>query len=405
MATTANDEGRGSTMREAKTFGVLKDIKNGEYRVVATPAEVRTLVEDGVEVHVASGAGYKAGFDDADYAAAGAIIEDANEQVWQTCDFVTKVKEIEPSEYDLIREGQVVFCCIHPAAHREEVDVLLDKKTVAFSAEDSHRFGSPNCEAAGKAGAFMGLWALMSNNGGLGKFANGIGPSEPVKAIVCGAGIVGRGAIDTLYRLGVDLTVIAVHDSTLEAMAEKYPGIKTMRSEDASLAELMPDADLLLNCVRWPKDATEYMITREMVASMRRGSVICDISNDFGCIETFRETTHDDPIYVEEGVVHYCVSNIPGAIAGSTSVAYAQALLAHFRSILADGVAEACVKNGFLRRSLTCYDGYLTHEETSGIQGRPWVRPEVILGIADRDLDPAPPATKTTSDNYYPEFA
>ena len=404
-AGSADGKRKGDNMRESKTFGVLRDIKNGEYRVVATPAEVKALVEDGVEVRVATGAGYKAGFDDADYAAAGAIITDTNEEIWQTCDFVAKVKEIEPSEYDLIREGQIIFCCIHPAAHPEEVSILLDKKTTAFAAEDSHRFGSPNCEAAGKAGAFMGLWAMMSNNGGSGKFANGIGPSEPVKAIVCGAGTVGRGAIDTLYRMGVDLTVIAVHESTLDAMTEKYPGIKTITAERASLAELMPSADLLLNCVRWPKDASEYMITRDMVASMRRGSVICDISNDFGCIETFRETTHDDPIYIEEGVVHYCVSNIPGAIAGSTSVAYAQALLPHFRSILADGVAEACVKNGFLRRSLTCYDGYLTHEETSGIQGRPWVRPEVILGIADRDLDSAPPATKTTSDNFYPQFA
>ena len=401
----ANGKTGGGNMSESKTFGVLRDIKNGEYRVVATPAEVGTLVEDGVEVRVASGAGYKAGFDDADYAAAGAIVAETNEEIWQACDFVAKVKEIEPSEYDLIREGQVVFCCIHPAAHPEEVSVLLEKKAKAFAAEDSHRFGSPNCEAAGKAGAFMGLWAMMSNNGGSGKFANGVGPSEPVKAIVCGAGVVGRAAIDTLYRLGVDVTVVDVYEPALEAMVEKYPNIKTAPAGRDSLAELMPGADLLLNCVRWPKDATEYMITREMVASMRRGSVICDISNDFGCIETFRETTHDDPIYIEEGVVHYCVCNIPGAIAGSTSVAYAQALLPHFRSILADGVAEACAKNGFLRRSLTCYDGYLTHEETSGIQGRPWVRPEVILGIADLDLDPAPSATKTVSDNFYPEFA
>ena len=389
---------------ESKTFGVLRDIKNGEFRVVLTPAEVAELVSDGVKVYVASGAGYKAGFDDADYAAAGATVTETNEEIWAKCDFVAKVKEIEPSEYDLIREGQIIFCCIHPAAHPEEVSVLLEKKVVAFAAEDSHRYGSPNCEAAGKAGAFMGLWAMMSNNGGSGKFVNGVGPSEPVRAIVCGAGTVGRAAIDTLYRLGAEVTVADVYEPALEAVASKYPGIRTMPAGREALAEKMPETDLLLNCVRWPKDAADYMITREMVASMRRGSVICDISNDYGCIETFRETTHDDPIYVEEGVVHYCVNNIPGAIAGSTSVAYAQALLPHFRSILANGVAEACVKDGFLRRSLTCYNGYLTHEETSGIQGRPWVRPEVILGIEDRELDPAPAPTKTTSDNFYPEF-
>ena len=387
-----------------KTFGVLRDIKNGEFRVVLTPAEIRTLVDDGVDVYVASGAGFKAGFYDEDYEAAGAKIAKTNEEIWEKCDFVARVKELEPSEYDLPREGQIIFTCIHPAAHREEVDALLDKKVIAFTAEDSHRYGSPNCEAAGKAGAFMGLWAMMSNNGGSGKFASGVGPSEPVKAIVCGAGTVGRAAVDTLYRLGAKVTVSDVYPPALEAVKEKYPDIDTMDPTKEPLADRMPGTDLVINSVRWPKDAKDFMITREMVASMRRGSVICDISNDYGCIETFHETTHDDPTYVEEGVIHYCVSNIPGAIAGSTSVAYGQALLPHFRSILKDGVAEACAKDGYLRRSLTCYKGYLTHEETSGIQGRPWVKPEVILEIEDRELDPAPPATKTVSDNYYPEF-
>ena len=165
-------------MEQIKTFGVLRDIKNGEYRVVLTPAEVAVLAADGVTVYVAAGAGYKAGFDDSDYEAAGAIVTGTNEEIWQTCDFVAKVKEIEPSEYDLIREGQMIFCCVHPAAHPEEVGVLLDKKVIAITAEDSHRYGSPNCEAAGKAGAFMGLWAMMSNHGGAGKFASGVGPSD-----------------------------------------------------------------------------------------------------------------------------------------------------------------------------------------------------------------------------------
>ena len=387
-----------------KNIGVLKDIKSGEFRVVMTPDEVRELVSDGIDVYVASGAGVRAGFDDDAYADAGAVIKKTNEEIWACCDMIVKVKEIEPSEYDLIREGQIIFTCIHPAAHREEVDVLLDKKVTAITAEDSHRHGSPNCEAAGKAGSFMGLWALMSNNGGLGKFANGVGPSEPVNAIVCVAGTVGRAAIDTLWRLGAHVTVSDVREDVLARMEEEYPGIDVMLSSKEALSEALPSMDLVINSVRWPKDAKDYMISRGMVASMRRGSVICDISNDYGCIETFRETTHEDPIYTEEGVIHYCVNNIPGAIAGSTSVAYAKALLPHFRSILKDGLAEACVKDGYLCRSLTCYDGYLTHEETSGIQGRPWVSPERILGIEGRDLDPAPPATSTRSDNIYPEF-
>lgn len=386
-------------------FGILKDIKSGEARVVATPTEVSELARDGHEIYVASGSGYLAGFDDEKYAAAGAIVTETNEEIWATCDFVAKVKEIEASEYDLMREGQLIYCCIHPAAHKEEVDALLDKKVIAITAEDSHRYGSPNCEAAGKTGAFMGLWSMMTMNGGSGKFANGLGGAAGVRAIVCGCGTVGKAAIEVLQNMGVQVTIADINLGALRAVSELYNGkVNTIISNKFNLSRELPSTDLVINSVRWPKNATEPMITREMVASMKRGSVIVDISNDYGCIETFHETTLDDPTYIEEGVVHYCVSNMPSAIAGATSIAYAAGVLPHFRAIMNKGLETACAEDGFLRRSLTAYKGYLTHEETSGIQNRPWVKPEVILGIQDRNLDPAPPATKTTSTNFYEEF-
>ncbi len=387
-------------------FGILKDIKNGEFRVIATPTEVGILVADGNEVFVCSGAGFKAGFDDDEYAKAGATVVADNETIWKECDFIAKVKEIEASEYDYLREGQIIYTCIHPAAHKEEVDALLEKKVIAFTAEDSHRFGSPNCEAAGKAGAFMGLWSMMSTNGGSGKFASGLAGAPGVRAVVCGCGIVGKAAIEVLVNIGCQVTVADVNVGVLRDISSKYNGkISTIISNRVNLQNILPSTDLVINCVRWPKNATEYMIDRAMVASMKRGSVIVDISNDYGCIETFHETTHEDPTYIEEGVVHYCVSNIPGAIAGSTSVSYAASVLPHFRNIIKNGVAGACVRDGFLRRSLTAYRGYLTHEETSGIQNRPWVPAEKILGIEDQKLDPAPKPTLTRSDNFYPEFS
>ena len=387
-------------------FGILKDIKNGEFRVIATPTEVGILVADGNEVFVCSGAGFKAGFDDDEYAKAGATVVADNETIWKECDFVAKVKEIEPSEYDYLREGQIIYTCIHPAAHKEEVDVLLEKKVIAFTAEDSHRFGSPNCEAAGKAGAFMGLWSMMSTNGGSGKFASGLAGAPGVRAVVCGCGIVGKAAIEVLVNIGCQVTVADVNVGVLRDISSKYNGkISTIISNHVNLQNILPSTDLVINCVRWPKDAKDFMIDRAMVASMKRGSVIVDISNDYGCIETFHETTHENPTYIEEGVVHYCVSNIPGAIAGSTSVSYAASVLPHFRNIIKNGVAGACVRDGFLRRSLTAYRGYLTHEETSGIQNRPWVPAEKILGIEDQKLDPAPKPTLTRSDNFYPEYS
>lgn len=382
-------------------FGVLKEIKDGEYRVVATPAEINTLVKDGHTVYVQKAAGYMAGFDDEEYAKAGAIMTDTMEEIYSTCDFVAKVKEIEECEYDLLRENQIIFACVHPAGHPEEVDALLEKKTISFAAEDSHRFGSPNCEAAGKQGVMMGLQSMMTINGGCGKFVSGLGGAAGIKALVIGCGTVGKGAIEVLAAMNAWVTCADVNIGTLREIGAKYNGkVNTMVAGNYNLKKILPEIDLVINCVRWPKNATEYMIDREMVKSMGRGSVIVDVSNDVGAIETFHETTHSDPTYIEEGVVHYCVSNIPGAIAQSTSIAYAASILPHFRSIMNEGIETACTKNGFLRRSLTTYKGYLTHEETSGIQGKPWIKPEEILKITDRQLDPAPPATLTKSDNF-----
>ncbi len=383
-------------------LGILKDIKNGENRVIATPAEVATLTSDGVSVKVQKGAGIKAGFEDTAYEAAGAVLSDTAEEIYKTCDMVAKVKEFEPSEYDLLREGQIVFTCIHPAAHPEEVQALLDRKVIAFTAEDSHRYGSPNCEAAGKQGALFGLESMLTINGGKGKFVSGLGGAPGMKVLILGGGIVGQAALSVLHALGAWCTVMDINIGTLRSISRQYhEQVNTMISTKENIKKLLPDTDLVLNCVKWPKGCTEYLIDRPMLRLMEKGSVIVDISNDEqGAVESFRETTHENPRYTEDGIVHYCVGNIPGAIAHSTSIAYATSVLPHFRSLAKYGVAEACARDGYLRRSLTAYKGYLTHEETSALQNRPWIRPEDILEIADQNLDPAPPATVTRSDHY-----
>ena len=223
-----------------------------------------------------------------------------------------------------------------------------------------------------------------------------------MKVLILGGGTVGQAALSVLHALGAWVTVADISIGTLRSLQNEYrQSIDTMISSRENVKALLPSVDMVLNCVKWPKGNTEYLVTREMVRSMEPGSVIVDISNDEqGALETFHETTHENPRYVEEGVVHYCVSNIPGAIANSTSVAYAASVLPHFRSILSNGVAEACARDGYLRRSLTAYKGHLTHEETSALQNRPWVRPEDILGISGRELDPAPPATVSRSHNF-----
>ena len=384
-------------------FGLLKDIKNGEYRVIATPSEIASIVADGHTALVQKGAGEKAGFEDEEYVRAGAELVDTAEEMYARSDFLTKVKEFEPCEFDLLRENQIVFTCIHPAAHPEEVQALLNKKVIAFTAEDSHRYGSPNCEAAGKQGALMGLESMLSINGGKGKFVSGLGGAPGMKVLILGGGVVGQAALSVLHALGAWVTVMDINIGTLRSISRQYhEQVNTMISTKENIAKLLPETDMVLNCVKWPKNRTDHLIDRAMVKTMSKGSVSVDISNDVGVIETFHETTHENPRYIEEGVVHYCVSNIPGAIANSTSVAYAASVLPHFRSIMNQGVAAACAKDGFLRRSLTAYKGYLTHEETSALQGRPWIRPEDILGLTGQNIDPAPPATVTRSENFIP---
>lgn len=383
-------------------FGILKEIKQGEYRVTATPSEIGTIVSDGHKVLVQKDAGLKAGFSNEEYEKAGAEIVNTAEEMYERCDFLAKVKEIEPSEYKLLREGQIIYTCIHPAANREEVQAILDSKCIAFTAEDSHRYGSVNGEAAGKQGALMGLNAMLTINGGKGKFVSGLTGSPGIKVLILGGGMVGRAALEVLHSLGAWCTIMDINMGTLKELKRMYnEKVNTQFSTKENVKKILPEIDLVINAVKWPKGCTDYLIDKDMLNLMEKGSVIVDISNDKpGAIESFRETTHEEPIYIENGIVHYCVSNIPSLIARSVSEALAASILTHFRSILNLGVKEACIRDGYLRRSLTAYKGYLTHEETSAIQNRPWIRPEQILGIENEELDPAPPATVTRSNNF-----
>lgn len=383
-------------------FGVLKDIKIGENRVIATPSEVITINGDGHIVLVQKDAGLKAGFANEDYIKAGAEIVETAEEIYKRCDFIAKVKEIEETEYKMLREGQILYTCVHPAAHNEEVQALLDSKCISFTAEDSHRFGSVNCEAAGKQGALMGLYSMLTFNGGSGKFVSGLAGAPGIKVLILGGGLVGKSALQVLHSLGAWCTVMDISMGTLRDIGKMYnEKVNTQFSTKENVRKILPEIDLVINSVKWPKGCTDYLIERDMLSLMGRGSVIVDISNDIpGAIESFHETTHDKPIYIENGIVHYCVSNIPGSIARSVSEAYAASVLPHIRSILNLGIEKACIKDGFLRRSLTTYKGYLTHEETSAIQNRPWVKPEDILKISNEKLDLAPSATLTNSSNF-----
>lgn len=378
--------------------GLLKDIKDGEFRTIMTPNEVAELIALGAEVWVEKDAGAGASFEDCEYEKVGAKIAKNMQEIYANCDLVTKVKELEECEYDLLREGQIIFTCLHPAASREEVDVLLKSKVIAFTAEDTHRYGSPNCEIAGKLGLLKGAEHLLRTNGGSGQLICGAGGAPAANVLIIGAGLAGSGALQLAYGLGANITVMDINVKILRELIQKYPGISTMISSSSNIKTLMPNLDLIVNCVKWPKHRKDHLITRDMLSLMKKGSVIVDVSADVGgAIETYRHTTHEHPTFVVDGIVHYGVDNIPGAASKTTSVAYAASVIDHFKSIVQNGVKEACRLNGYLRRSMTSYKGILTHEETSAIQGREWVTPEEILGLEEGTYEIAPKATTTSS--------
>ncbi len=384
-------------------FGVLKDIKRDENRVICTPVEVASIVSAGHTVFVQKDCGKGAGFTDDKYTRAGATVLDTAKLLWDKCEFIAKVKEIEESEYGFLRENQLIYCCIHPAEHPEEVQALLKSRCIAISAEDSHRYGSPNCEAAGKQGALFGLESMLTINGGKGKFVGGFAGAPGMNILILGGGVVGRGALSVLYALGGNITVMDINMGVLKTLGDQYDNkINTMFCTKENIASVLPYTDMVINCVKWPKQRKDYLIDKEMLKSMEEGSVLVDISNDApGAIESSRETHHTAPRYIVNGVVHYCVSNIPGAVAHSTSVALGAETLPLLLNILNNGLKKACIDDGYIRRSLTTYKGYLTHEETSAVQGIPWIRPEDILEIAGEKLDFAPPATTAESNNFY----
>lgn len=379
-------------------IGLLKDIKNGEYRTILTPNEVAELIATGNEVFVQSGAGAGASFDDIAYQKEGAIIVQTMEEIYKNCDFITKVKEISKQEYHLLRENQIIFTCIHPAANREEVDALLNAKVISFTAEDTHRYGSPNCEIAGKLGALKGAEHLLRTNGGMGQLICGAGGAPAANVLIIGAGLAGHGAIEICYHLGANVTVLETNVQILRELISEFPGINTMISNTANIKKILPSLDLIINCVKWPKHRKDHLIYKDMLKFMKKGSVIVDVSADVGgAIETYKPTTHSEPTFILDGVVHYGVDNIPGAASKTTSIAYAASVIGHIKSIVNDGIKEACRKNGYLRRSLTTYKGILTHEETSVIQNRDWVKPEEVLKLDIEKCDIAPPATTTSS--------
>jgi alanine dehydrogenase len=364
-------------------IGVPREIKPQEGRVSLLPAQVRELVSSGHTVLVEKNAGTLSEASSDQYAAAGAELVDGGANVFDQAELIVKVKEMLPPEYAYLRPHHILFTNIHAAANRQQLDTLLQVQLIAIAAEETHELGSPNSVLAGEIGALEGVRLVLAPHGGSGRhFMRHFG-ATPAQALVLGLGGVGRGALRTL--LGLGLSVIGLDTNAAARREAELAWYKSDFSADHidALSRYLGHADLVLNCVLWDKQRNDHLISRTMLKNMKRGAVIVDIACDpHGAIETSRSTTWEDPVYTVDGVRHFCVDNIPGAAPVTASAGYAAAILPFIKLIAAHGALEACRRNRWLARGLTCAGGVLTLAEAARVQGRSYTPVEQFLASA-----------------------
>lgn len=368
-------------------IGIPKEIKDHEYRVGATPAGVQALVAAGHEVLVQTQAGAAVGFSDDMYQAVGASIVGTAADVYQA-PMVMKVKEPQASEFALMHEGQLLFTYLHLAPDPEQTRQLLAQKVVAVAYETvtDERAALPllvpMSEVAGRIAIQAGAFGLQMINGGRGVLLGGVPGVAPGKVVIVGGGIVGTEAAKMAMGLGADVTILDTNLSRLRQLDDLFgPKLKTRFSEAHALDELLPGADLVVGSVLLPGHAAPKLIKRRHVQNMQRGAVIVDVAIDQGgCAETSRPTSHSDPMYIDEGVVHYCVTNMPGACARTATMALTNATLPYALQLANLGYVEALRRNSGLKNGLNVCKGQVTYRAVAEDLGYDYVPPEDALG-------------------------
>jgi alanine dehydrogenase len=351
-------------------IGVPKEIKIHEYRVGLVPAGVRELSDAGHQVLVQTGAGAGIGFEDAHYQAAGAKIAAKAEDVFASSDLVIKVKEPQLAECRLLRQGQVLFTYLHLAADRDQAEALIASKATAIAYETvtgsdgSLPLLTPMSEVAGRMSVQVGANCLQKANGGFGVLLGGVPGVAPAKVVILGGGVSGTHAAEMAVGLRADVTVVDRSVKRLRELSAIYGNqLKTVYSTAHAIEELVRDADLVVGAVLIAGAAAPKLVTRAMVKSMKPGTVLVDIAIDQGgCFETSRPTTHAEPTYVLDGVIHYCVTNMPGAVPRTSTFALTNATLPYVKSLADNGWKRAVERDAGLGRGLNVHDGKLTHE-------------------------------------------
>jgi len=362
-------------------IGVPKEIKEQEQRVALLPSGTNELTKHGHSVLVETNAGFGSGYSDQDYVKAGAEIVEHAKEVFARSDMIVKVKEPLKAEFPLLRPGQILFTYLHLAASKPLTEALLKSGVTGVAYETiqvDHRLPllEPMSEIAGRMSVVMGANFLAKYNGGSGVLLGGVPGVLPGRVVIVGGGTSGVNALRMAKGLGADVTILDIDVERLRFLDIAIENLHTLYSNEANLDDLMPDCDLLIGAVLLPGAKAPKLITRAMLQKMKRGSVFVDISIDQGgCAETSRPTTHHDPVYVEEGVTHYCVANMPAAYARTATQALTNVTYRYVQLLADRGLEGACKKQPALIGGINTRDGRLTCKAVAGAHGLKWEPP------------------------------
>ncbi len=364
-------------------IGVPKEIKNQEFRVALLPSAAYQLIQRGHPVLVERNAGIGSGYPDSDYAQAGATLTEDHARVFKEADLVVKVKEPQPAELTLLRPGQILFTYLHLAADRALTDGLLQSGVTGLAYETievNRRLPllEPMSEIAGRMSILVGGYYLAKHNGGSGVLLGGVPGVLPGKVVVLGGGTSGINAARMAQGMGADVTILEVDLERMRFLDITLHTAHTLYSNEAHLMELLPSVDLLVGAVLVPGARAPRLIRREMLRRMRPGSVLVDIAIDQGgCAETSHPTTHEKPTFVEEGVIHYCVANMPGAYARTATQALTNVTYRYIELLADLGLEEACERQPALISGINVIGGKLTHKAVAEAHGMTFTRPPV----------------------------
>jgi alanine dehydrogenase len=368
-------------------IGCPKEIKPQEYRVGLTPNAAREAVAHGHAVIVETNAGAGAGFPDEDYVAAGARIADTAQEVFAEADMIVKVKEPQAAERKMLREGQLLFTYLHLAPDPEQTKDLLASGCTAIAyetvtdAQGGLPLLAPMSEVAGRLAPQVGAWTLQKANGGRGVLMGGVPGVGPAKVVVIGGGVVGTHAARIAAGMGADVTVLDRSLPRLRYLDDVFGGVfGTRYSSAGNAAELVAEADLVVGAVLIPGAAAPKLVTRAQLSTMKPGAALVDVAIDQGgCFETSRATTHEDPIYEVDGIMHYCVANMPGAVPRTSTIALGNATMPYMLALADKGWKQACADDPHLLNGLNVHAGQLTYYAVGKALGLDVLSPQLAL--------------------------